>query len=273
MQVFFISLFCFGFVFADINDKQFSEYLQMLKENPHLAKLGNYKDAEIEIIIDKKTVEKISKMQMTRFISEGEGKDEANEHSKIGIIAKDKYWMWIRDAVIFPAGATGTYDRLIKTSEIRKNPNNGVAFLPVTGDKKIVLVVIYRHALRDWSIEIPKGSVDHNDPLLVSAEKKLRYETGLNSSEFIHLGDIVPDSGTSSLTMPCYLAKISSRGISRPYNTEAVLGLVELSIEDVKKGLVNGFLEVEVKGKKVKGVMKDAYLSYTLLIAEQKKLL
>ncbi len=273
MQWFFIFLLSFGLASADLDDKQFSDYLQLLKDHPKLAKLGNYKDGDIEIVIDKKTVEKISKMQTKRFISEGEKKDEANEHSKIGVIARDKYWIWIRDAVIFPSGASGTYDRIVKTSDILKNPNNGVSILPVTADKKILLVVIYRHALRDWSIEVPKGSIDNNDPLLVSTERKLRYETGLNASEFIYLGDIVPDSGTSALTMPCYFAKVTAKGIPRPCYSEAILGIIELSVDEVKKGLCAGSLDVDVKGKKVKGLMKDAYLTHSLLMAEQKKLL
>jgi ADP-ribose pyrophosphatase len=273
MHYFFTCLLFFGALFSDIDEKQFTEYLEFLKQNPKLAKLGNYKDGEIEIVVEKKTVEKISKMQVKRFMAEGESKQEANDHSKIGIIAKDKYWIWIRDAVIFPAGATGTYDRLIKTSEVRKHPNNGVAFLPVTKEKKIVLLVIYRHALRDWSVEIPRGSVENSEPLLVAAEKKLRYETGIHTSELVYLGDIAPDSGTSAMIMPYYLAKVTSKGVNRPYYSEAVLGLIELSIDEVKNGLSKGYVDVELKGKKVKGLMKDSYLSYGLLLAEQKKLI
>lgn len=251
----------------------FEQYLQFIKDYPHLGEAGNYKEGKIEIVLEKNTVKRIEEAQAKRFMREGETKEIAHKCAKIGIVARDRYWVWIRDAVIFPSGAFGTFDRIVKTKALDKAKFTSVAILPVTQDGKIVLNVLYRHAVRGWALEIPRGGLERGETVLEAAKRELKEETGLIGNKFIHLGEIAPDSGTVASIVPCYFTRIEKKGVPSQDYTEAIVDSVFFTKEEVKDALVKGFVEIEINKKKTKVMIKDSYLAYTLLLAEKKKLI
>ena len=251
----------------------YDEYLRFIKEHAHLGELGNYKEGKIEIVLEKNTLKKIEEMQAKRYMKEGETFSEAHQHAKIGIVARDKYWIWVRDAVIFPSGATGTFDRIVKTSSLRENVNNSVAILPVTSEGKVMLNVLYRHAIRDWVIEIPRGGIEKGESALQAGKRELKEETGLLGKDFTLLGEMTPDSGTVASVVPCYFAKVNFKGPTSQDFSEAILGLIELSKETIKNGFEKGYVDISLENKKMRVMIRDSYLSYAILIAEQKKLI
>ncbi|MGP0630195.1 NUDIX hydrolase [Nitrospina sp. 32_T5] len=76
---------------------------------------------------------------------------------------------------------------------------SGVAILPVVEDK-IALLKIYRHAIKNWSWEIPRGFIEPGEDLVESVARELFEETGLRCAhENIQpLGSLHPDAGTLS---------------------------------------------------------------------------
>ncbi|CAI2716980.1 NUDIX hydrolase [Nitrospina watsonii] len=76
---------------------------------------------------------------------------------------------------------------------------SGVAILPVI-EGKIALLKIYRHAIKDWSWEIPRGFVEPGEDLVESVARELFEETGLRCAEdnILPLGSLHPDAGTLS---------------------------------------------------------------------------
>ncbi|MCF8719357.1 NUDIX hydrolase [Nitrospina gracilis] len=76
---------------------------------------------------------------------------------------------------------------------------SGVAILPVV-DGKLALLKIYRHAIKGWSWEIPRGFIEPGEDLVESVARKLFEETGLRCAhENIRpLGSLHPDAGTLS---------------------------------------------------------------------------
>ena len=179
----------------------------------------------------------------------------------------------MRDAVIFPSGSTGTFDRIIKRGSLDRNINNCVGILPVNKDGKIILNLMYRHAIRDWVVEMPRGKIEKGESLMNAAKRELREETGALASKFEFLGEVTPDSGTVSSRVPVYLGHVEKRRSNNKDISEAICGTVELSLDEVKAAYVKGYLEAVVNKKKKKIFLKDSYLSYAILIAEQKKLI
>jgi len=55
----------------------------------------------------------------------------------VGVVAQDQYLVWVRDAVVFPSGAKGTYDRFFWQNSL--GSPQGVAVLPVQADGCVVL--------------------------------------------------------------------------------------------------------------------------------------
>ena len=97
----------------------------------------------------------------------------AKEWSRVGIIAEDSYLYWIRDAVVFPSGLSGTYDRILWKSSLNGPP--GIVIAP-TIHKKILVNLNYRHATRSWEVELPRGLRHKDETLLEASERELHQE-------------------------------------------------------------------------------------------------
>jgi ADP-ribose pyrophosphatase len=251
----------------------FNEYVKFMHDNKHLGELGNYKEGKIEIVIDKKTVKKIEDNQAKRYIRAGQSSQEAREHAKTGIVARDKYWVWLRDAVIYPCGASGTYNRIVKAGPSESSGNNTVAIFPVNKEGRIVLNVTYRHAVRDWVLELPRGRINPGEAVSAAAKRELREETGMEATTMSYLGEIIPYSGTIAYLVPIYFANVKKKGsISQDYS-EAIIACVDFSIPELKAGICNGYMDVVVNKKKMKVKIKDGFLLAALFLAEEKNLL
>jgi ADP-ribose pyrophosphatase len=170
----------------------------------------------------------------------------------------------MRDAVYFPHGVPGTYDRLIWKNEFRGDVP-GVAILPILPSGKIVLNVNYRHATRSWELELPRGKLFSGEAFEEAAVRELKEETGLIASSVLFLGSVAPDSGVLSCIVPVYLGKVSSREESSPEYSEAIFDVLAFTMEELQRGLVQGFLEVPLQGQKKKVPLRDPFLTFALL--------
>jgi ADP-ribose pyrophosphatase len=101
------------------------------------------------------------------------------------------------DHVAFPSGKVGRYLRF------SWRPKYSVAVLPILRDESILLLRVFRHALRNWSLEACKGFGENGaDPKQV-ASNELLEEAGLRYSELRPLGFAYTDPGF--IGTPCIL--------------------------------------------------------------------
>ena len=136
---------------------------------------GTYREGEIEIVVDPLEISQVQKTQENRLLQKGFPADQAAEFSRIGIVNEDQYWIWLRDAVYFPHGIPGTYDRLLWRSEL-KSKFPGVAVLPILPSGKIILILTYRHATRSWELELPRGGVEPQETLEEAVFRELKED-------------------------------------------------------------------------------------------------
>lgn len=246
--------------YADPLEKYFA-YVEQLSEP-----IGNQQEGEIEIVTDPTDIARIQKIQENRLIKKGFSREEAAEYSQVGIVSEDEYWIWLRDAVYFPGAVPGTYDRLLWKSELkRKFP--GVAVLPLMPSGQIALILNYRHATRSWELELPRGGRQPHETSEEAALRELKEETGLLAPSLIFLGEMAPDAGVMSSLIPVYLAQVSAQVESDLEYSEAVASVISFSPEELKEGLIQGFLEVTVEGKKKRAALRDPFLTFALLQA------
>jgi len=76
-----------------------------------------------------------------------------------------------------------------------------------TDDGDLVLVRQYRHPVRDWTLEVPAGSVADGETPLEAARRELREETGGVARTWRHLSTFFPSTGHLSLRADAYLAE------------------------------------------------------------------
>lgn len=225
----------------------------------HDMPLGDHKKGEIEIVIDKDKVETIEKTQLQRLMKKGLSEEEAVNSSQTGIIAEDIYWIWQRDAVIFPTGAVGTYDRLLWKNSL-KGPA-AVAVLPILPDGRIALNVNFRHATRSWELEVPRGLIHKGEHQEDTARREVEEETGLIVNKLVSLGEMTPDTGVLNSVIPVYAGYVTGEGKSSQEESEAIAGIQGFTIEELEKGLKKGYLEIAPHGKVY---LRDSFLTFAL---------
>lgn len=251
---------------SDALQNYFSSLQQLNRPN------GNFHEGEIEIVTNPSEISQIQQKQENRLLMQGFSKKEANEFNQVGIVAEDQYLIWLRDAVYFPLGFSGTYDRILWKNEF-KSKYPGVAVLPVLPTGEIALILTYRHATRSWELEIPRGGLVQNETVGEAALRELNEETGLQAASLVFLGEVAVDSGILSSIVPVFLGKIISKEEASPESHEAITDVVYVTKEELKEGLLKGFLEVFIYEKKKQVPLRDAFLTFALLQAELRQLL
>lgn len=266
-KILLLSLLCFQFIYANEPLEEYFSYFNQLG-----GTCGNYQEGEIEIVTDPTEISKIQKIQEARLLKKGFSADQAAEFSRIGIVNEDQYLIWLRDAVYFPQGIPGTYDRVLWRSDL-KGRFPGVAVLPVLPSGQIVLILTYRHATRCWELELPRGRTELNETLQESALHELKDETGLIASSVAFLGEMPVDTGILSSMIQVYIANVSTQEESTPEYSEAIAAAIAFTKEEIKEGLVKGFLQITIEGVKKQIPLRDPFLTFALLQAECRNLL
>lgn len=250
MKSIFLSM-VFVFTAPLFADQSVEDYFDYLDKYPKLSSyLGDAEQGEIEIILDKQKISAIQK-QTGRMV---------------GIVGKDTYWLWINDAVKFPSGKEGVYSRLLSIQSLR-GPT-GVAVMPILPNGKIALNRNFRHATRSWEYELPRGGVNINETIEEAAMREVKEETGMILENLKLLGHIAPDSGITNAIIPIFLAKTVAQEEAQPEDSEAIAAIEAFSIEEIKKGFIDGYLSAQVNGELCQIPLRDPFLAFAIFQAE-----
>jgi len=103
-----------------------------------------------------------------------------------------------------------------------------VNVVPITPDDQVVLIRQFRHGVRDFSLEIPGGLIDPEDPSPRDAgRRELREETGYDSDDLISLGWSHPNPALQGNRCHTFLArdvrKVGEPTLDGTEETEVVL--------------------------------------------------
>jgi ADP-ribose diphosphatase len=147
---------------------------------------------------------------------------------RAGLLARDAYMTIVRDAVRFPDGSFGLYNRIIETAP--------VAVLPLLGGRPVTMKV-FRHGLRDWSLEFPRGGCDPGESPEASAIRELKEEIGANAVSLTPLGEFTP--GGSSLSIRAHLFAAEIDAIGRHDPLEGVEDVRAMDIACVEQKIVS----------------------------------
>lgn len=140
--------------------------------------------------------------------------------AKLGIVYESRFHRIIQDSVRFPGGRLGTYLRV----QSKPLTGNTVAMLPLY-EGKIVLVHHFRHGIRDWSLEIPRGNPIPGLSDEEVAQKELKEEIAAEVTGLTPLGRMHADGGILARTVSLFLAEVTKIG---QVQTEDAIDGIEL---------------------------------------------
>ena len=112
------------------------------------------------------------------------------------------------------------YDYLIVAPKlIASNMITGIAILPVLKGK-FGLIKVYRHAIQDYSWEVPRGFMDEVESPISAGLRELEEETGLTCKleDIQSLGYVTPEAGVLKARMELFVA-LKCREV-KPYKAE-----------------------------------------------------
>jgi len=190
------------------------KYTDLIKERPELF---TNLSGGIEILTDPALIEQM----------------EREYGTTVGIVYEDEYLTLIKDAARFADGIVGPYIRAYhKTS-------GGVSVMVLCKDK-LLLLKHFRHSLRRWMWETPRGFGEEGQSTEQNALRELYEELGVEPTEMIRLGTLTPDAGIIGEDVTLYLARISPES---PIVTEVHEGIERVALftkEQLKEAILRG---------------------------------
>ena len=90
-------------------------------------------------------------------------------------------------------------------AEIVRHPGS-VVLIPVTAEGDVILVRQYRHAIGQWSWELPAGSLKRGEDPVVAASRECQEELGLVPTRVEPVGRLFPTPGYCDEEMHFYKA-------------------------------------------------------------------
>jgi ADP-ribose pyrophosphatase len=203
---------------SDFESGDGERYLLLMRERPEL--FANKPNSGIEVLT---TPEHIRAAQdSARQARQVRGLDVSD--LRVGVLATDPYMTIMRDAVRFPDGTLGLYNRIVEVKS--------VAVLPLL-EGQPVLIRIFRHGLRDWSWEFPRGGCDPEEHVEKTVRRELQEEIGANVIRLVPLGDFTP--GGSSLCIRAELFAAQIDGIGRPDRGDGIGDIKVFAIAEVER--------------------------------------
>lgn len=121
---------------------------------------------------------------------------------RVGYI--DQYVTLLVDDVRFGDGREGTYIRMLPAVD---RPS-GVVILPIIDRTNVLLVRQFRHPVRAWRLELPRGMGERGATAPESAQRELLEETGYIATAWTDLGVVEQDSGLLGMQTHLFLASI-----------------------------------------------------------------
>lgn len=193
----------------DCGSDDLTTYLSFAAANPAL--FGNGPNGGIEILLDPADIRRVEIQVAADLAANG----LPPAWARVGIVHEDQYSRLVRDAVRFPDGHLGTYIRLVDPAGAAP----GVVILPLC-EERVLLARHYRHATRQWHLEVPRGFGTAGEPSEIGARRELREEIGATPTRLIPLGPLHPNTGLDGGHADLFFAETVGYG-----HTETAAGI------------------------------------------------
>lgn len=217
----------------------FAKYLSLQEEYPELF-VNPTGEAVIEVISDPAQIKKGEKNIKNQLSQEGKPKNWGN----IGVLVDDPWFFVIRDLVRFPDGNLGRYIRVVNRKGLRGGTN--VVILP-TYKGKVLLIEQFRHSLRDWAWELPRGFGESGISAKGNVEKELEEEIGEHSLiDLVYLGETYPNSGILGEKVSYYFVEIDdfeAKSLPNTAHVEGISGIKLFSLNEFKRMILENDLQ------------------------------
>ena len=116
------------------------------------------------------------------------------------------------------------------------------AIVPLTQEKKVILLKQYRHAVRDFIWEIPAGTLNPHETPIECAKRELTEEAGYSALGWQKLGEITPVPGYSDERIHIFLAT-KLVNATQDLDRDEMLEVHEIAFEETQEMIFRGEIQ------------------------------
>ena len=149
------------------------------------------------------------------------------EWARAGVFYEDDWIYVLRDVVRFPGGGLGTHHRII-----HKGGPESVGILP-RFEGRLVLLRHFRHGLRDWALEFPRGGGETGHSAEATARGELREELGAEALSLIPLGLLFPQNNLMTTHLRLFFAELG--GIGAVNKAEGIAEVRAVTVAELER--------------------------------------
>ena len=117
---------------------------------------------------------------------------------------------------------------------------DGVIAVPILPDHRIILVRQFRHPVRMWLRELPRGGREKGERPEEAAARELREEVGCETEDTFPLGRLTTDSGQQTGYPYMFAARVAEPRQREPEDTEAIDRLFRYTFGDLREACRRG---------------------------------
>ncbi len=116
-----------------------------------------------------------------------------------------------------------------------------VNIVPLTADERVVMVRQFRHGVRDYTLEIPGGMIDPDDPSpQVAARREMVEETGFDSERIERLGVIHPNPAIQGNLTHSFLARDATLRFAPAFDSTEETEVVLVPLREIPQLIRDG---------------------------------
>lgn len=118
-----------------------------------------------------------------------------------------------------------------------------VNIIPVTSSGEVILIEQYRHGTEEFTLEIPGGSIDPEDPSpLQAAQRELLEETGYSARKLRHIGSSHPNPAIQSNACHTFLAEDVHQIQIPEFKTTEEVAIRKVRADDIPELIRSGVI-------------------------------
>jgi ADP-ribose pyrophosphatase len=145
----------------------------------------------------------------------------------------DNNWISLSEhKVVSPGNVEGIYG-------VVHFKNIAIVILPIDDNDNVTLVGQYRFATGEYSWELPKGGGSLDEPVLESAQRELKEETGMIAGEWTMIHELHLSNSTTDEKAFVFVARKLKHGKSSPEHTED-LKVKTISFSELHRDVMQG---------------------------------
>lgn len=116
-----------------------------------------------------------------------------------------------------------------------------VDIIAQTDDETVVMVKQFRHGARDFSLELPAGTVEHGEDVVQAGLRELNEETGYGALKASYLGSFKPNAAI--MENQCHVIEVTDRKssfVSQNLDDGEDIEVVKVPIADIQSLICSG---------------------------------